>query len=310
VIEGRSLEHYVESLKGRIQALSFAHDQVVRGEGGGALSVLINAELSPYRSADSAISVDADHVWVDSRAYSVMALVLHELATNAAKYGALSVSGANLDVRARIVANGDAVVEWVERGGPAVSPPSREGFGTALLDRSVPFDLGGESDVKYLPSGLVASFRLPARHVRRATERDIEAAPGKLGRPAPARLADVSREIKILLLEDQMLIAMDVESMLGELGFMQVTTTSSAAEALKHIARAPVGVAILDVNLGDGTSVPVAEALREKGVPFIFATGYGEGEMIPDELRDAPLIRKPYNAEALRRAIACVLTGR
>ncbi|RYE60561.1 MAG: GAF domain-containing protein, partial [Hyphomicrobiales bacterium] len=86
--DGETLEHYVGSLRGRIQALSLAHDQVVRGEGGGALRDLLEAELLPYRGASDAIDLDGPHVWMDARAFSIMALVLHELSTNAAKYGA------------------------------------------------------------------------------------------------------------------------------------------------------------------------------------------------------------------------------
>ena len=109
--EGQSLEGYVEALKGRIQSLSFAHDQVIRGEGGGLLRDLINAELTPYRNAQTEIRVVDDRIWVDSRAYSVLALVLHELATNAAKYGALSVAGGKLEVP------GDVDSGWRLRAG-------------------------------------------------------------------------------------------------------------------------------------------------------------------------------------------------
>jgi len=304
VAPGRSLQEYVATLKGRIQALSFAHDQVIRGAGGGALADLLQAELSPYRSATSAITIDADGVWTDARAYSVMALVLHELATNAAKYGALSVTGGRLDVRAVITANGDCTIEWRESGGPPVSPPSREGFGTALLDRSVPFDLGGESEVTYAPEGVVARFRLPSRHVRRAV---AEAVGGLQGLPRGASADGLPRDLPILLLEDQMLIAMDVEGMLADRGFTRIMTTSTADQAIKTIERSKPAVAILDVNLGGGTSIGVAEVLLAHRIPFVFATGYGDGGMIPAALSDVPVVRKPYAVEALLRALARVM---
>lgn len=304
VQQGRRIEDYVASLKGRIQALSFAHDQVIRGEGGGMLADLINAELTPYRGGSTQVRVRDEGTWLDSRAYSVMALVLHELATNAAKYGALSSTGGQLDIDARITASGDAVIEWQERGGPLVSPPSREGFGTALLDRSVPYDLGGESEITYAPSGVTARFRLPARHVRR---KGSEPAPGAALNPVSTANAALPPDLAILLVEDQMLIAMDAEGMLADRGFTSVATANSAAEALRYIKSTPVAVAILDVNLGDSTSLPVAEALRERGVPFVFATGYGDGGTIPPELADVPVVRKPYDAQALVSALSRVL---
>jgi light-regulated signal transduction histidine kinase (bacteriophytochrome) len=303
---GRSLADYVATLKGRIQALSFAHDQVVRGEGGGALTDLLNAELTPYRSASNSIAVDTDGIWIDARAYSVMALVLHELATNAAKYGALSVPGGRLDVKGMIDEQGDCHIEWRERGGPPVTPPSRQGFGTALLDRSVPFDLNGESDVSYQPEGVSARFRLPARHVRRAARGEMADAATVLS----ARLGSdgIARDLPILLLEDQMLIAMDVEAMLSGRGFSAIATASTVTQALKSVERSPPAFAILDVNLGDGTSIPVAEVLTARGIPFIFATGYGEGGMIPVEFETVPVLRKPYEVEALMRTLARLLS--
>jgi len=300
VQEGRSLEDYVATLRGRIQALAFAHDQVVRGDGGGALSELISAELSPYRSGTTAIVLDGPPVWIDARAFSVMALVLHELATNAAKYGALSVTGGRLDIRWSMLTSGDCQIEWKESGGPPVTPPRREGFGTALLDRSVPYDLGGASKVTYAPDGLEARFRLPARHVRldnvvalRNSQMDV-----------PQRRADaVPLSSRILLVEDQMLIAMDVEAMLNERGYETVITTNSAEDAHRLIKAHKPDLAILDVNLGGGTSIRVAEELKRLGVPFIFATGYGDAGMVPESLREMPIVKKPYDIGAVLQAL-------
>jgi len=296
VQEGRSLADYVATLKGRIQALAFAHDQVVRGDGGGALSELCAAELSPYRSGSNVVVIEGPAVWIDARAFSVMALVLHELATNAAKYGALSVPGGRLTIRWRMLGSGDCQIDWTESGGPAVSPPKREGFGTALLDRSVPYDLGGASKVTYAPGGLEARFRLPARHVRLDNVVPI----GKASALKPQRAAEaVPFDARILLLEDQMLIAMDVEGMLNDRGYGTVITTNSADDALRLIkARAP-DFAILDVNLGNGTSVGVAEQLQRQGVPFVFATGYGDGGIVPETLSDVPIVKKPYDITAV-----------
>lgn len=308
VREGRSLVDYVTSLKGRIQALSFAHDQVIRGDGGGQFRDLVEAEVTPYRSADVVVSVEGPRVWLDARAFSVMALVLHELATNAAKYGALSRAGGQLNVRWRVDDAGSCLVDWVESGGPAVTPPEREGFGTYLLDRSVPYDLGGTSDVRFGADGLEAHFCLPSRNVARVAE----AAPGGGGPTAlqglPDAVAGIDRATRLLVLEDQMLIAMDIESALLERGFGSVTVTSSVREALSVLDSVKPQAAVLDINLGDSTSLPVAEDLRRRGVPFVFATGYADGGAIPARFSETLVVRKPYDVDsvidALARAIA------
>ena len=125
VADGRDIQDYVASLKGRIQALSLAHDQVIRGAGGGRLKALLDAELSPYRETVAEISIDGPDVQLDARAYSVLALVLHELATNAAKYGALSFHSGRLTLRWERSEAGDCIIRWIERGGPPVAPPAR-----------------------------------------------------------------------------------------------------------------------------------------------------------------------------------------
>jgi len=304
VREGRSLEDYVASLKGRIQALAVAHDQVIRGEGGGQIAELIEAEISPYRTANNAIVLQGPGVWLDARAFSVMALVLHELATNAAKYGALSRSGGKLDVYWDIDNQGSCVVNWRESGGPVVKAPSREGFGTYLLDRSVPFDLGGTSDVEFAPDGLRARFCLPSKHVRRSTDAVVTTTARVVNKKQVNGLAP---ETRILLLEDQMLIAMDIESSLADRGYGAVTTTNSVREALVVLEREKPDVAILDINLGETTSLPVAEALKRLGIPFIFATGYGEGTSIPEGFAGVPIVRKPYDIAAVVAALAGVV---
>lgn len=307
--EGRSLADYVKSLKGRIQALSYAHDQVVRGDGGGLLRELLDAELTPYRQPTVTIALSGPPVLLDSRAFSVMALVLHELSTNAAKYGALSKPGGDLKISWKLTPDGDCDLHWSESGGPPVLPPTRTGFGTALIDRSVPYDLNGKSEVTYLRDGLKAAFLLPARHIS-LLEKSAKIGDGvAVGNEQPADTI-LDPDLKVLLVEDQMLIALDVESMLADHGVSNVTTAASAADALQRLATFQPDVAILDVNLGVGNSLSVARELVRRKVPFLFATGYGNSEMIPPEFAGLPVVRKPYDSLALIGSIVSILEQR
>jgi len=300
----KSLEEFAATLRGRIMALSFAHDQVVRSDGGGSLLDLIRAELSPYPAAQ--IDLRGDDVGLDSRAYSVLALVLHELATNAAKYGALSRLSGRLEVSWMLDDDGRCQIDWRESGGPVVGPPSRQGFGSVLLSRSIPFDLGGTSDIDFAPDGIVARLCIPARFVAEAQRRPVgPAASRRVPRVDAVKIAVAS----ILLVEDQLVIALDAEDMLGAIGAEHVISVASVEDALQAIARHPPTIAILDVNLGTDDSLPVADELARLGIPFIFATGYGDTAMIPGRFRDLPIIRKPYSVDALRGAIATILAG-
>ena len=305
--EGRDLADYVASLKGRIQALALAHDQIARGGDGGSLRELLEADLTPYRDRVSAIGLDGPELWLDSRAFSVMALVLHELSTNAAKYGALSSSAGRLDVTWQLTADGDCTLIWQESRGPKVSPPKREGFGTVLISRSVPYDLGGDSNVEYAASGVRARFMLPAKHVSRIDIRTEQKKAIQRSLPTQNFRSDLLSRVKILLVEDQMLIAMDLEAMLASGGATHTVTSGSTDDALRILKGFAPDVAVLDINLGVGTSLPVAEELLKRNIPFIFATGYGDQSWIPPALSATPVVRKPYDGDELMQAISRVL---
>ncbi|GAK69167.1 putative two-component hybrid sensor and regulator [Agrobacterium rubi TR3 = NBRC 13261] len=299
--EGRTLQEYVSALKGRIQALSFAHDQVVRGEGGGQLRDLLDAELSPHRSPDSEIETQGPSVLLDSRAFSVMALVLHELATNAAKYGALAQAGGKLSIAWELNDVGDCVISWRETVPGTVTPPTRTGFGSALISRSVPYDLGGKSRITYQPNGIEAEIVLPARHATPGQPQSILELSVEGSGPYTPYTAEES--LRVFLVEDQMLIAMDVEYMLEAHGITDIETATSSAMALDKLKGLTPDVAILDINLGTDTSLPVAYELLRREIPFMFATGYADGIMIPTEFAHVPVIRKPYDEDSLMGSI-------
>lgn len=295
--EGQTLTGYVATLKGRIQALSLAHDQVVRGDGGGSLAALLDAELSPYRTAPDAIGLAGPNVVLDARAYSVMALVLHEMATNAAKYGALSRAGGRLSVTWTIDAGGGCDIAWRESGGPTVHPPTRSGFGSVLIDRSVPYDLGGASSIEYRPEGLHGRFHLPGKHLT-VTETLATARPAAVVAQPSGDFDDLAQSC-VLILEDQLVIAVGLEQILANARIEDVVTAGSEAEAMRLLAKRKPDLAVLDINLGTGTSIAVADELTRRKVPFLFATGYGDTISIPGHLKHVPVVRKPYDAASI-----------
>lgn len=305
--EGETLKGYVETLRGRIQALSLAHDQVIRGGGGGQLSDLLTAELIPYQTGQSTIVFEGPEVWMDARAYSIMALALHELATNAAKYGALARAGGDLTVRWSLDAVGDCEIVWSETTGTLVVPPSRRGFGSTLIERSVPYDLGGDSSIEYRSSGVLARFRLPSRFVAaRETQPRAFVPPA----PLPAHMSGDLDGMRILIVEDQMLVAMDLEQIIEQANGVVLATANSPREAFAALDRERPDLAILDVNLGDVTSEPIARRLTEEQIPFMFATGYGDGGAIPQAYAETPTVRKPYEASAIVRTAMQLLAAR
>ncbi|MEZ5366978.1 MAG: GAF domain-containing protein [Bryobacterales bacterium] len=296
-----SIEEYVQALEGRIRALAFAHDHITRSSIS-SFRALLESETAPYQLAKRAIELDGPPVTLDSRAFPIVALVIHELTTNAAKYGALATETGRLGVSWRRLDGGDLEIVWVERGGPEVKEPSRSGFGSVLIERNIPFELGGKAKVEYAPEGLRAAFVIPASHVVEVEEREIR----KTTRPAPLAGLD---GYHVLVVEDQMMIALNTQRMLDELGADKVETAATTADALRLLEQFERPVAVLDVNLGKETSIELASELRRRGIPFVFATGYSDSIMIPPDFHDVPVVRKPYSRKDLYEALMQVIEG-
>jgi CheY-like chemotaxis protein len=202
---------------------------------------------------------------------------------------------------------GDCEIRWVEQDGPVVAPPAKQGFGSMLISRSIPYDLGGESDVDYAPNGARVRLLIPSRFVSwpAPTSNRVVHAHRSDDKPMASM-----RGLSVLMVEDQLLIAMDVETMLAREGAASVETASSVKEALNALTLLKPDVAILDVNLGNGSSMPVAHALIELGIPFVFATGYGETSLIPAALGEVPIVRKPYDLTSLVTALTSAMVAK
>ncbi|AWN50372.1 HWE histidine kinase domain-containing protein [Methylobacterium sp. 17Sr1-1] len=282
----------------RIQALARAHDQITSSNWGpGSLRDLVALEAAAYLGpkADRVV-LDGVDVLLEPQAFSTVALVVHEMMTNSAKYGALCDSLGRVDVRWHRDALDHLVIEWRESGGPPVRAPTRRGFGATIIERSIPYELKGEAEVRYELSGVEARFTLPPSLVRIAPQAAVKAA-----KPAAA-VTPRSLAGTTLVVEDNMIIALETEELLVSLGAAAVDMASSTREALRLIDAAPPDRALLDVNLGGETSIAVARRLFALGIPYAFATGYGDGFRIPPDLAEVPVVKKPYGAADLLRA--------
>lgn len=150
-----------EALESRLLSLAQAHDILTRENWSGAnLRDVVSKALTPFRAEDR-FTVAGPDVWLTPRAALAIALALHELATNAVKYGALSKQTGSVTLRWQTVLGTEGwtlTLRWTEQGGPPVKPPSRKGFGSRLIERGLAGDLGGEAKMDYRSTGLVCTI--------------------------------------------------------------------------------------------------------------------------------------------------------
>ncbi len=294
-----TMEGFAGDLEHRIRALALAHDQLTQtGWHRAPLRRLLEAEARAWTSSADRVALAGPGVTLDSRAYQTLALVFHEMMTNAAKYGALSRSPGRLTVSWTREPNGDLRIDWRELGGPLVKPPERRGFGSVIVEQTVPFELRGEARVEYLAQGVHGTFVIPAIHIGdAAADESLPVA----AMEAPAAL----NAKRLLLVEDSMMIALDAQAMLAEEG-LDVEVAGTIADARRLLDVDAFDVAVLDVNLSGETSFGVADQLVSLGLPFVFATGYGESILVPERFRMVPVVSKPYDGSALRVALGGV----
>lgn len=288
---------FSEKIGGRIHALARAHDQVTKEHWAPApLSALIATEKEAYLGGkQSRVSFSGDDCYLKPNAFTALSLVIHELMTNSAKYGALSDSSGHVDIVGECLDGGTLKLTWREIGGPPVQAPTRRGFGTTIIERSVPFELGGTADIEFAVTGLKAVFTIPPQQLGGRAQTRQEA------QQSVKTMARISGNV--LILEDNMIIAMDAEDMLKDLGAARVFTAGNVTQALGIIEDQPLSFALLDVNLGAGTSEDAAQALTDRGVPFTFSTGYGDAHGLTDKFPDAGVLQKPIDEDALAKVV-------
>ncbi|MDP9056047.1 MAG: response regulator [Pseudomonadota bacterium] len=336
-----SVAEFARDIGNRIESLARAHDQLTTAHHAPvSLHRLIAAEARAYTQGNGhpPIILSGENAMIAPRAVTTLTLVLHELMTNARKYGSLSLldgaAGGLLEITTAREPNGDLVLHWQESGGPPVEKPTRRGFGTTILERSIPHDLGGTVLIEYTASGVAVRIGLPARHLvddragklvsdsasaitpqgtgavpdaipEAATNPGVTSFAADMPQISPATLRP---RFTALVVEDNMLIAMDAEEALYEFGASEVKLCANVAAALASIANSRDGtafdVALLDVNLGDETSEAIAMALREAAIPFVITTGFGDYVSDISAYAGAPVLTKPYAPDALSQALA------
>jgi len=149
----------------RLHAMARSYELVARDQWGDVyLLDVVRQEVEPYRTdRDDRIVIDGPPVSLKPKLALALGMIIHELGTNSAKYGSLSVAGGSLEVSWAIETRSEnsLVLDWIERGGPPVGKLPRQGFGLTLIEREVSHGLGGKAKIEFEDGGLRVNLRIP-----------------------------------------------------------------------------------------------------------------------------------------------------
>jgi light-regulated signal transduction histidine kinase (bacteriophytochrome) len=301
-----SLTGFVQGLDGRIQSMAKAHSLLSQSRWEGvSVDKMMHEELDAYANGHRAIHLTGPHMLLTPKSALSLSLAVHELATNAAKFGSLSTPDGRVSVTWRLSADRGIELSWAETGGPLVNRPNRRGFGSTLIERALAMETGGTASIHYLRTGVVCDIFLPPSSVA-AAGADAPAVSVVPPPPADRVPASVAPTFRILVVEDSFMLLQSLEMMFDDMGWEIVGPATRKADALTFAAEAEFDVALLDVNLDGEMSWDVAALLRQRGIPFVFSTGYDVSALLPPHLAGSAVIGKPFRipeAEKLLRQV-------
>ncbi len=293
----KSVDEYVLAIEGRIKALARAHTLLSNSRWDGAdLGTLVADEMAPYRAGDK-INFGGPGISLQPATAQGLALALHELVTNAAKHGALSVLTGQVSLNWQL--RPDALMlQWVESGGPRAAPPTARSFGLRVIRASVEQQLGGEAAFDWNPKGLRCNLSIPRGELMKSRD------PTGVRQNGSAKNGPISLKTagapRVLLVEDEALVAIMIQECLVEFGCQIVGPVCTASDAVIAVKDGQFDAAVLDINLGDGLVYPAAQILAERGVPFVFVTGY-DADSVDRRFSGVPVLQKPIEREMLQK---------
>jgi PAS domain S-box-containing protein len=298
-----SREVLVQNLTGRIEAMARTHGLLTQSGWRGAwLGEIVRDEVQPYAVGGRIVIDGLDDVWLPPKEAVDLALVIHELATNAAKHGAWSSSAGQVHVSWSLESSPPRVrVVWRERGGPALTERIDSGFGTTLI-RSAFRDADAGVELRHEPEGVVCEMRIPVRRLSGWGPHSAFAEPTRAV-PSPSGM----HRLRVLVAEDEPIVRMELVQILEEAGAVVVGEAATTTQAVVLARKGGIDAAILDLNLNGESIGPVAEMLHARGVAIIFASGYQDLDGLPPALRHLPRLQKPVSPAELVTALASAM---
>lgn len=285
----REVTDFGDRFSGRLQALARAHSILSDVTWSSAsLDELIDDQIKAGTLDQDCVTRNGPRIGLSPENTLRLALVLHELGTNAAKYGALSTVGGRIHLSWSLE-NEELVLIWKETGGPIVKRPSSHGFGSTLIATGIG---DNRASVNWKPDGVV--WKINICRGFDAINTPIDNNNNDICKNQ--NNAYINTNYRVLLVEDEPLVAMDMSMGLQDAGIKFVKIAQTLDDALISASRDDIDIALLDGNLGGKPVDTVARALKLRAIPFCFVSGYGR-EHLPGEFFDIPVLTKPVDPE-------------
>lgn len=300
-----SVKSFVEGLDKRIQSMAKAHSLLTQSRWEGvSVENLLREELEAYGQEAGVVAINGVDAVLTPKSALSLSLALHELATNAGKYGAFSTRDGHVNVAWHVRDDGGLGLSWTESGGPPVQPPARRGFGSNLIERALALETGGGATIRYEPGGIICDIVLPKSSL-------VELTLAPVAKLLAANMGGGTKAMpekpRLLVVEDSFLVLLSVEGMCEDLGWHVVGPATRLDEALALATTETFDAALLDINLDGEMSWAVADVLKQRGIPFAFSSGYDQSNMLPDSLAGSEIIAKPYRIGELANRLRAMM---
>lgn len=309
-----SVPDYTALMMGRLLALARVQALLTRAANVRVgIAGIVRDEVSVQAQHEGQYDLDGPDVALSPKAAEVLTLAVHELATNALKYGALSTAHGTVTVRWSLVETGGGswlAFDWTEAGAPGRPQPTRDGsrrrgFGSELIEARIPYELNGRGTLTIAPGGARCHLAFP-----------LEEGASILETGAPQRMTVFGGSLdmtdgpdlagrRVLVVEDDFYLATDAARALEGAGAEVVGPCANEAEARAALDERRPDAVVVDINLGAGPSFKLAETLKDRGIPFVFTTGY-DAEVIPPEFAGIARLEKPLQLRQIVGAVAKV----
>ena len=312
-----SVREYASLMAGRLLALARVQALLTRAATMAVgIRTIVHDEVSVQAQHEGQYALEGPDILLAPKAAEVLSLAVHELSTNALKYGALSIASGKITVQWTAVEKKGRpwlVFDWIEQGmaehaRPRPGQPRRRGFGTELIEGRIPYELSGIGRLVIEAEGARCHLEFPLSHGNSILETTAPQRATVFGGALDMTGTADLRGRRIMVVEDEYYLAWDAARALHGAGAEVIGPCASEEAAVIELERQRPDAVLLDINLGAGPAFKLAETLKDRGIPFVFVTGY-DLKAIPEEFNDIERLEKPAQLRRIVGAIARLLDG-